>query len=184
MSWRLVDLYKCGVCGEVADHVHPSIDIPGGRVGFIQPAEELLVVDPDTGGAKGQKPERMDLIPVFPLRELSRVYGYGAKKYSDNNWRLGYDWGLSYAALMRHLTQFWAGESYDQESHVHHLASVAFHAFALIEFDHEKIGKDTRWKSKKDTTSQESFAPQSLITTRESSSETSSYPPLEPDCSP
>lgn len=115
-------------------------------------AEERRIVDPDTGGEKGQKPERMDLIPVWPLQELSRVYGYGARKYADNNWRLGYDWGLSYAAMLRHITQFWAGESYDQESGVHHMASAAFHAFALMEFDHEGIGKDTRWGSKKATT--------------------------------
>src|SRR5689334_20956149 len=57
------------------------------------------VVDPITGGAKGMKPERYGLIPTWPLAELARVYGYGARKYSDNNWRLGYRWGLSYDAL-------------------------------------------------------------------------------------
>ena len=178
---------RCTLCNEVLDagmvHAHENLVVAGWYDPEV-PANEVRVVDPDTGGAKGQKPERMDLIPVFPLQELSRVYGYGAKKYDDSNWRLGYDWGLSYAALMRHLTQFWGGESYDQESRVHHLASVAFHAFALMEFDHEGIGKDTRWKSKKVSLAMGQSAPQSSTTTHENSSEISSYQPLAQDCSP
>jgi hypothetical protein len=95
---------------------------------------EVTITNDVTGGKKGIKPERMDLVPVYPLTELSRVYGFGASKYADRNWEKGYNWSLSYGALMRHLTQFWNGEDVDSETGCHHLASVAFHAFALMQF--------------------------------------------------
>ena len=62
------------------------------------------------------------------------LYGKGAEKYADHNWRRGYDWSLSFAALQRHAWQFWAGEDNDAETGLPHMASVAFHALALIEF--------------------------------------------------
>ena len=105
---------------------------------------ETRIVNEKTGGAKGQKMERFDLIPVAPLTEVARLYGEGAKKYDEHNWARGYDWNLSYAALMRHLTQFWAGESIDEESGCHHLASVVFHSFALMYFEEHHAEFDNR----------------------------------------
>ena len=107
-------------------------------------SKEERIVNEKTGGAKGQKMERFDLIPVEPLTEVARVYGEGAKKYAEHNWSLGYDWSLSYAALMRHLTQFWNGESIDEESGCHHLASVVFHALALMYFEQHHQEFDNR----------------------------------------
>lgn len=98
------------------------------------PTREVTVTNEQTGGKKGIKPERMDLVPVGPLTELARLYGEGAKKYEDRNWEKGYDWNLSYGAMLRHITQFWNGEDRDAETGCHHLASVAFHAFALMQF--------------------------------------------------
>lgn len=66
-----------------------------------------------TGGQKGTKLARFDLIPVGPLRELAEHFGKGAAKYDDNQWRKGYEWSKSYAALQRHLNAFWDGEDYD-----------------------------------------------------------------------
>lgn len=97
---------------------------------------EVRVVDPDTGGAKGQKLERYGLIPPEALAEVARVYGYGASKYEeDNNWRRGYSWSLSLDALFRHVEAFRRGESYDPESGLHHLAHAEFHLNTLMVFD-------------------------------------------------
>lgn len=87
-----------------------------------------------TGGQKGSKEARYDLIPAGPLRTLAELYGKGAEKYEDRNWERGYDWSLSFAALNRHLWQFWAGEDTDEETGKPHMASVAWHALALLEF--------------------------------------------------
>lgn len=107
-------------------------------------SKEIRIVNEKTGGEKGQKIERYDLIPVEELAEVARVYGKGAEKYAERNWSRGYDWGLSYASLQRHLNQFWAGESYDKESECHHLASVVFHALALMYFEKHYPDLDSR----------------------------------------
>lgn len=95
---------------------------------------EVRVVNPQTGGAKGGKEERFDLLPWPELTEVARLYGKGANKYEDRNWEKGYLASLSMAALMRHLTAFWGGENYDKETECHHLASVVFHALAMMRF--------------------------------------------------
>lgn len=103
---------------------------------------EVQVVNATTGGAKGSKPERYDLLPWPELAELARLYGKGAEKYEDRNWEKGYDVSLSFAALMRHLTLFWNGIDYDDETHCHHLASVMFHAAAMMRFTNGTYPKE------------------------------------------
>lgn len=113
-----------------ADYTTPRLitDIP-------LASTEVRVTDATTGGQKGSKEVRMDLVPVLPLTELARLYGRGASKYEDRNWERGYAWHLSYAALLRHVTQWWGGENRDPEMGVSHMACVAFHAFALAQFE-------------------------------------------------
>jgi hypothetical protein len=105
------------------------------RVSNKLPASgETIVTNDTTGGKKGAKIERYDLIPVEPLAEVARVYGLGAKKYAERNWEKGYDWSLSYAALQRHVNAFWKGEDTDPECKTCHLANVVFHCFAMMEW--------------------------------------------------
>ena len=87
-----------------------------------------------TGGEKGVKLERYDLIPPESLVWLARLYGAGAQKYDDHNWRRGYEWSKSFGAMQRHAWQFWNGEDFDEETGVPHLANVAWHAFTLMSF--------------------------------------------------
>jgi len=97
---------------------------------------EYRVTNAETGGAKGQKSARFDLIPAGPLRSLAEHYGHSCDKYEDRNWEKGYAWSLSFAALNRHLWAFWAGEDIDHESEhgAHHLDAVMFHVMALRQF--------------------------------------------------
>lgn len=126
-----------------------------------------------TGGAKGVKPARFDLIPPAALRALAEHYGRGAAKYDDNQWRKGYEWSKSYAALQRHLADFWEGKDYDVCSNdlegcsfmdakgepfeqaapdtcfnhtgSHHLDAAMWHAFALRTFVDEHPEHDDRF---------------------------------------
>ncbi|HTN57913.1 MAG TPA: dATP/dGTP diphosphohydrolase domain-containing protein [Protaetiibacter sp.] len=95
-------------------------------------------VTASTGASKGQKLARFDLIPSGPLRLLAEHYGRGAEKYPRvgdvDNWRLGYPYSSSIAALHRHLNAFTAGEDIDEETGSPHLVSVAWHAFTLLEY--------------------------------------------------
>ena len=96
----------------------------------------------DSGAQKGSKRARHDMIPTDALTILAEHYGIGAEKYQPvindehpngiDNWRLGYPWSLSYAAMQRHATQFWGGEDIDQETGSPHLAAVAWHALAML----------------------------------------------------
>lgn len=109
---------------------------------------ETRIVNEATGGQKGSKDERYDLIPWVAMDEVARLYGAGAAKYDAHNWRKGYDWHLSYASMIRHAKAFWEGEDFDHDPSlpfpVHHLASVVFHALALITFRTEHPELDDR----------------------------------------
>lgn len=85
-----------------------------------------------TGGQKGVKPERHDLIPVKGVAAIARVFAFGAEKYDDHNWRRGYEWGKSLAALNRHIDAFADGETCDPESGLPHLAHAGFHILVLL----------------------------------------------------
>ncbi|AOE43807.1 hypothetical protein SEA_BANTAM_118 [Gordonia phage Bantam] len=104
-----------------------------------------------TGAQKGQKIQRVDLLPVGPLLKVAEHYGRGAEKYAERNWEAGYDWSLSYQSMMRHALQFWAGEDIDEEIGTPHLAAVIFHALALLEFmeTHREFDNRPSVKSKK-----------------------------------
>jgi len=104
--------------------------------------EETRITDPVTGGQKGQKIQRFDLIPPEAMQALATVYGKGCEKYADRNWEKGYNWGLSVGALQRHLHLWLLGESIDAETGCHHLAQVAWHAFTLMTFEWRGLGTD------------------------------------------
>ena len=103
-------------------------------------SEEVRVTS-DSGGSKGSKLAMFSSIPMDALRELAEHYGKGNAKYPAedkgdglgrlDNWRRGYDWSLSFSALMRHATQFWSGEDIDEETGSKHVVAVAWHALAL-----------------------------------------------------
>jgi len=95
---------------------------------------EVRIVDPVTGGVKGSKLARYDLIPAGPLKELAEHYGRGALKYEDRNWERGYDWGLSFAACQRHVWDFWNGLDRDPETNSKSVICGIWHLFSLAEF--------------------------------------------------
>jgi len=99
-----------------------------------------------TGGQKGVKPERVDLIPPEFLLMLSRVFAAGAEKYEDHNYLKGFEWSKSYAAMQRHVLAFWGGEENDPETGQPHLGCVAFHCAALYMFTQHDLGTDDRKK--------------------------------------
>lgn len=99
-----------------------------------------------TGGEKGVKPQRMDLIPPAALLEIAEHFGKGAVKYADHNYRKGYEWSKSFAALQRHLWAFWDGEDTDAETGSHHLAAVGTHAMMLLTLVRDHPQFDDRYK--------------------------------------
>lgn len=109
-------------------------------------SEEIRYTDPNTGAQKGTKKAMFDLIPPKALFEIAEHYGVGAQKYAKHNFRKGYPWGLSFAALMRHLWAFWLGEDIDEETGSKHVIAAAWHCIALATFMDEHPDKDDRFK--------------------------------------
>lgn len=111
---------------------------------------ETRITDPSTGGQKGDKLRRFDLIPPDVLGELADHYGAGVAKYPNDdpewpgqaNWQRGYAWHLCLAALLRHLMAWAEGEDVDEETGSNHLIAVAWHAFALRWFQIHDKGTD------------------------------------------
>lgn len=99
-----------------------------------------------SGGQKGVKLARYDLIPKGPLHQYAEHLGRGAEKYEEHNWRRGYEWSKSFAALQRHVWAFWGGEDIDEETGSHHLAAVIFHAMAMLEWVDTHPEFDDRWR--------------------------------------
>ena len=99
-----------------------------------------------SGAEKGVKQEAFDLLPPVALAKVAAHYGIGAGKYAPWNWRRGYEWSKSYAAMQRHANAFWGGEDIDAETGSPHMAAVAFHALTLLTFMDEHTGFDDRYK--------------------------------------
>lgn len=104
---------------------YQTVDFP-----ITKPAPEERITS-STGGEKGQKDVQLHAMPWEALQDLGRVYAFGVGKYADYNFRRGYDWSLSFDALLRHLFAFWSGEDLDPESGLPHIAHVAWHAHTL-----------------------------------------------------
>lgn len=117
---------------------------------YYKSTSEHRVVNETTGGEKGQKLARMDLIPAKPLYELAEHFGKGCKKYTDRNWERGYKWSLSYGAAMRHSVQFWDGEDLDPETGSKHAIAAAWHWLAIAEFMETHPELDDRVKTIKE----------------------------------
>lgn len=82
---------------------------------------------------------QMELLPLRELREVARVLTYGAKKYAPDNWKKVPNAKERYAgALLRHLTEYREGNTFDHETcpdPLRHIAQVACNALFLLYFE-------------------------------------------------
>jgi hypothetical protein len=84
---------------------------------------------------------RWDLLPLKPIEDIVKVLTFGAKKYGPDNWRQVENAKDRYfAALMRHLVAWRAGEKIDSESSMPHIA----HALCNLVFLYELEGADDK----------------------------------------
>lgn len=75
------------------------------------------------------------LSPGF-LWEMGLAQTHGDTKYAPGNWHAGKEHREEYiGALLRHLLTYWAGETYDRETGLHHMAHLALSAMFLHWFD-------------------------------------------------
>lgn len=108
---------------------------PVSKIDLSQATESVTrYVDHSSNKLEGRKDDsgknRVDLLPVDALEEVSKVLTFGARKYADRNWEKGMAWSRVYGACIRHLWAFWRGEETDPESGLSHLA----HAMCCVMF--------------------------------------------------
>jgi len=72
----------------------------------------------------------MEFIPWDLMDRVAEHYGAGAKKYGEDNWRLGQPKKAVYASLMRHARKYFMGD--DSEDH---LSAIIWNAFSLMHTD-------------------------------------------------
>ena len=85
----------------------------------------------------GEKP-MWDLLPYREVGQIVDVLTYGASKYAPRSWHKIDDPRSRYfAALMRHLVAWEAGELLDPESGLPHLAHAGCCLLFLMHFDNE-----------------------------------------------
>lgn len=109
---------------------------------------EVIHTSP-TGGQKAGNDKRASLLPWTEILEVAELFGRGAKKYDDHNWRKGYRWSLSHDALHRHLAEWWEGRELDDGeggTGLEHLTCVIFHALVLMWFRKHRPEFDDRFR--------------------------------------
>lgn len=87
---------------------------------------------------------RIDLIAPEFIVGTADVLAYGAEKYGARNWEKGMSWSRCFAALMRHMWAWWAGEQRDAETGKPHLFHAACCLMFLAAFESRGHGKDDR----------------------------------------
>lgn len=96
---------------------------------------------------------RMDLIPPVVLRLMADVLEFGTRKYGPNNWASGegLPWSKLYAALQRHLNDWWEGHALDPETAKPALAHALCQLVFLLASEQHGLGTDDRfdWSHRK-----------------------------------
>jgi hypothetical protein len=86
----------------------------------------------------------MHLIPPAFLRAIAAVLAFGAKKYAAWSWTKGKEWSRDYAAIQRHLNDWYDGVDNDPETGLSHLAHAACDLMFLFISQLCALGTDDR----------------------------------------
>jgi len=97
-----------------------------------------LVLKDDGGVKLDDLKTRFDLVPPRAETEMAEVLGFGARKYSADNWKKVPNLKRRYyAAARRHMVKWWLGEKLDEESGRHHLAHALCCLMFILEIELE-----------------------------------------------
>jgi hypothetical protein len=85
-----------------------------------------------------------DLLPIDALCVIIMVFMFGAKKYGKRNWENGMDWSRMYNAACRHMTKWYVGQTFDEETGINHLAHAIVSLMMVLSYQIRNIGVDDR----------------------------------------
>lgn len=84
------------------------------------------------------------LLPWDSLRCITKVFLFGAGKYSERNWEKGMDWDRNYRACIEHLSSWFQTGEPDPESGYSHLWHAGACILFLITYELRGLGRDNR----------------------------------------
>lgn len=143
----------CDSCWIMHKHdlmlIHPlKCDSCGSSIYFRTPLGDVIC--PDCGKKyelvkpkavrHNQDKLRVDLIPTELIEEVAKVFTFGAKKYSPNNWK-GFTKEQQdeiLGSLLRHILEYQKGNKLDSESGLHHLAHAACNIAFILYFENKE----------------------------------------------
>lgn len=94
---------------------------------------------------------RWDLIDPVAVEGVAKVLGFGAEKYTAENWRKGLSWKATLRSLESHLQALKRGEDIDSESGLPHIDHLGCNWMFLSNYQKMGVGKDDRVKLKSAT---------------------------------
>ena len=139
---------KCPKCGSV--NVNLKDKESGVKAPYCSPCEEFVIAKGDDwdGGDVGESKItyssgasrndigkiRLDLIPPEALLELGEVFGEGAVRHGDENWKKGMPNSVVINHMLRHLLIYMKGDRDEP-----HMGKVMFGCCVLIWNDRNNI---------------------------------------------
>ncbi len=111
--------------------IPPRRDRGDAWAGYYRPADEVRVVDPDTGGAKGSKRARFDLLPFDALWAAARSRPSSQSTCRERNWEKGLPGQSLISSQFRHLLGYTSGVSDDTP--LYNLTANLWNAIVLLE---------------------------------------------------
>lgn len=100
-------------------------------------SKEPEILDSPTYKRDHTERARFDLIPMDILERLALIYGEGAAKYGDDNWKIGCPWSDTLNHALKHLKQWRDGDRSEDQ-----LAKVIWGFVTLAYYDQHGIGED------------------------------------------
>jgi len=99
---------------------------------------------PGTGARTVDGKPDYSLLPLTVLEPVVRVWEQGQEKYKAWNWAKGMPWSVPLSCLMRHLSAYQAGETFDDESGQSHMAHIICNAMMLLHYERAYTDGDDR----------------------------------------
>lgn len=142
-------LRTCSYCLTLVDH--PCLAKDHLRCNFFLSRRAACAASPEFAAAGGGRKDDtgklpLDLLAPEYLLLTAAVLQFGANKYEAYNWAKGMKWSRVFAALMRHMWAWWAGERNDPETNISHLGHASCCLMFLIAYEQRGTGEDDRPK--------------------------------------
>lgn len=131
-----LDVHECFPLGD-----YPS------TVSLAEQANAVPDPKSNVGIKHDQDKPRTDLLDYTLIEGISKVLGFGAKKYDAHNWRKGISTSRLLGACLRHVFAFMGGQDNDPESgesHLYHAGCCLMFAAWMVK---NRPDLDDRWKS-------------------------------------